>query len=132
MLQLAHVAGSAADTEPLELTPKAPIPRPVDISSETAIPGCPTALDVGVTSPDCIGAGVDCCEAMFQTKLDKYRPYFEALSAQDIRYIPLVFSCYGRVHPQAEATLDTIVRVAARRRGLGDHHLLLRMAKGRI
>ena len=31
-----------------------------------------------------------------------------------------------------EAALDTIARVAARRRGLGDHRLLLRRAKGRI
>ena len=126
VLQLAHVADSAADTEPLELIPNAPTLRPADIFSEAAIPGCRAALDIGVASPDCSGAGA----AMFQTKLDKYRPYFEALSAQDIRYMPLVFSCYGRVHPQAEATLDTIARVAARRRGLGDHHLLLRRAKG--
>ena len=46
--------------------------------------------------------------------------------------MPLTFSCYGRLHPQTEVALDTIARVAARRRGLGNHRLLLRRARGRI
>ena len=132
VLQLVHVADSAADTEERELIPAAPTLRPADIFSEAAIPGCRAALDVGITSPDATGAGADCCEAMYRTKLDKYRPHFAALSAQEVRYMPLTFSCYGRLHPQTEVALDTIARVAARRRGFGDHQLLLRRAKGRI
>jgi len=89
-------------------------------------------LDVGVTSPNSTGAGGDCCEAMFAKKLDFYRPHFAALSAQDIRYVPLVFSSFGRLHPQAQSTLETVARTAARKRGLGDHRLLLRRATGRI
>ena len=132
VLQLIHVADSAADTEERELIPDAPTLRPADIFSEAAIPGCRAALDIGVSSPDATGSGADCCEAMFQRKLDKYRPHFASLSAQEVRYMPLTFSCYGRLHPQTETALDTIARVAARRRGLGDHRLLLRRAKARI
>ena len=58
--------------------------------------------------------------------------HFAALSAQDIRYVPLVFSSYGRMHPQAQAILETVARTAARKRGFGDHRLLLRRATGRI
>ena len=132
VLQLVNVADSNADTEERELIPSAPTLRPADIFSEAAIPGCRAALDVGVTSPNATGAGADCCEAMFQTKLDFYRPHFAELSAQDIRYMPLVFSSYGRMHPQAQANLETVARTAARKRGFGDHRLLLRRATGRI
>ena len=132
VLQLVNVADSTADTEERELLPSAPTLRPADIFSETAVPGCRAALDVGVTSPDATGAGSDCCEAMFQRKVRYYHPHFEELAAQDIRYIPLVFSSYGRLHPVAAATLESIARRAARRRGLGDHKLLLRRALGRI
>ena len=132
VLQLVNVADSSADTEERELIPDAPTLRPADIFSEAALPSCRAALDIGVTSPSSTGAGADCCEAMYQQKLDKYRPHFEALSAQGIRYKPLVFSSFGRLHPQAHADLEAVARTAARRRGLGDHKLLLRRAAGRI
>ena len=49
-----------------------------------------------------------------------------------MQYLPLAFSCYGRVHPDAHRILETMARKAARRRGFGSHRLILRRALVRI
>ena len=41
-------------------------------------------------------------------------------------------SCYGRMHPETENVLSLIAKRAARRRGFGDHRLLLRRARNAI
>ena len=40
--------------------------------------------------------------------------------------MPVVVSCYGRVHPESVATVERIAQQAARRVGVADHRLLLR------
>ena len=68
-------------------------------------PGGQAALDIGIMSLDATGAGDDCREAMYQKKMSDYAPYLRSLNRQGIRYKPLTFSCYGRGHPEALATL---------------------------
>ena len=132
VLQFVSLADGAADTEVPELIPSAPTLRPADIFTPAALPGCQAALDVGIMSPDATGAGLDCCDAMHRKKLQTYEPYLEELERQNIRYVPLAFSSYGRVHPEAAATFATIAQQAARRKGLASHNGLLRRAMASV
>ena len=128
LLQLVSLADGSATTEVPDLIPSAPRLRPADIFTQAAVPGCQAALDVGVMSPDATGAGNDCCEAMFQKKLAYYGPHLTELEEQDVRYIPLAFSSYGRVHPESAATIKSIAQRAARRKGLASYQGILRRA----
>ena len=69
---------------------------------------------------------------MFQRKLGTYAEHAAGLRQRGIRYLPLVYSCYGRAHPEASAALEAIARRACRRHGLPGHHLLLRRANCNI
>ena len=78
------------------------------------------ALDIGICSPDACGAGEDCCDSMHDTKLKRYKEFLDGRFGPDFIYCPLIFSCYGRVHPESMAILRNISQGAARRRGLLD------------
>lgn len=132
ILQLTHLADPSADTETSGLIDDAPLLRPADIFTSAAIPGRLAALDIAVTSPDCSGAGDDCCEAMYEKKKKKYEEFRESLAAQGICYVPLVFSAYGRMHPEAEVILNTLAMRAARRRGIMNHRAILRRVRANI
>eukprot|EP00973_Karenia_brevis_P063208 8788043-Karenia_brevis.AAC.1 len=54
---------------------------------------------------------------MADRKMQKYEPHQGVLDRQNIMYRPLPFSCYGRLHPDTTATLRTLARRIARRRG---------------
>ena len=64
VLNLSHLSDSCARPEVLNLIPSHATLRPADILTSAALPGRLAALDIGVTSPDCAGAGDDCCETM--------------------------------------------------------------------
>ena len=54
-------------------------------------------------SPDACGAGMDCCDSMFQRKRKDYWTYLHELEqVQGIAYRPLVWSIWGRAHPETE------------------------------
>ncbi len=89
ILPLIRLAGTNACTEPLGLIPSAPALRPADIFSATAVPGCRTALDVGIMSPDATGARADCCRAIFERKCKDYSKYKQELADDQVEYIPL-------------------------------------------
>ena len=123
MLELVHLADSSAVTEIRQLFSDAPNLRPADIFTAAALPGRMTALDIGICCPDACNAGIDCCDSMFHSKVDKYRRHLDAQN--DFEYRPLVFSCYGRVHPEAISIFETLARTAARKHGVIDHKGLL-------
>jgi len=127
-----HIADSIAETEVQGLIPDAPSLRPADIFTEAAVPGCQAAMDIGITSPDSTGAGDDCCEAMYRTKMAKYEQYLPGLTHRGIRYKPMILSAYGRWHPDSLLTMEAITKRAARKRGYMDHRLLLRRALASI
>jgi hypothetical protein len=122
--QLASLGDPEANAEPVGLAPSHPSLRPADILTSATSCGL-AALDVGVCSPEATGAGLDCCEAMYRRKLHNYRGILPELQARGIRYLPMVWSSYGRAHPEAENTLQLLARTAARRRGLRDWRCLL-------
>ena len=90
------------------------------------------ALDIGIASPDAIGAGQDCTQTMVNHKIDKYAPYRLTLERQNIEYRPLVFSCYGRLHPDTTATLRTLARRIARRRGCSAEEWRFRRLRAKL
>ena len=128
VLQLAHLADPSASSEPLNLIPSAPMLRPADVLTSAAFPGCLAALDIGVSSPDSSGAGDDCCESMRARKCNDYADYLLELQDNGVRYQPLTFSAYGRMHLETESVLLSLSLRAARRRGLRDHRPILKRA----
>ena len=132
VLRVVHIADSAAETEVPGLIPSAPSLRPADIFTEAAVPGCQAAMDIGITSPDSAGAGDDCCEAMYQSKMAKYEAHFLELTRLGIRYKLIILSCHGRWHPDSLLTVEAVAKRAARKRGFADHKLLLRRALASI
>ena len=126
ILQLAHLADPSASSEPLDLIPSAPMLRPADILTSAAFPGCLAALGIGVTSPDSLGAGDDCCESMRVRKCKDYADHLSELLDNNITYQPLTFSAYGRMHLETDSVLLSLCVRVARRRGLRDYRPILR------
>ena len=71
-------------------------------------------------------AGADCTVSMFNTKRSNYASHEEELMAEGIRYLPVVWSAYGRPHPDASRVLLTLARNTARRRGEASYRGLAR------
>ena len=133
VLGLAHLADPSSATETVGLVPSNPSLRPADILTSAALPGRMAALDIGITSPDGAGAGGDCCDAMFRRKRRDYQRYLHELEVEEgVSYRPMVWSAFGRAHPEADAMLESMALLAARRRGLLDHKLILRRVRAGI
>ena len=45
---------------------------------------------------------------MWQNKRQRYGDHFEEMAANNVRYVPVVMSCYGRFHPEAAVTLERL------------------------
>ena len=90
--------------------------RPADVLT-TALGHVTTALDIGICSPDAQNAGRDCVDTMFQRKVAYYGPHLAALERQNIEYLPLIWSSYGRPHARTVSVLRTLSNRIARRRG---------------
>ena len=125
VLELTHLADPTAVTEVTNLIPSAPTLRPVDILTTAALPGRLAALDIGIGRPDVCKAGIDCCDSMYESKCSKYSNPMAEATDLEFEYRPLVFSCYGRVHPEGQAILKILAQVAARRRGGFNYEVLV-------
>ena len=126
------LAQRSSRSAPLGLVPSHPSLRPADVFTSAAVHGRLAALDVGVTSPDAAGAGNDCTHAMVLDKCRFYAPHFDALRRAGIHYLPVVWSAYGRPHPDASKVLVTLARAVARRRGEATFRGLARQWAARI
>ena len=69
---------------------------------------------------------------MWARKCGTYAEHFPAMARQGVRYMPLVFSCYGRAHINTESVLEQLARQAARRTGFADHRPLLRRTRAAV
>ena len=84
-------------------------------------------LDIGVTSPEAGGAGANYCAAMHRHRRHKCAPHLHELEVlRGAAYRPMIWSVFGRVFPESQPSLSTMVVKAARQRGLRDHRLVLR------
>ena len=86
----------------------------------------------GWPSPHAARAGGDCTEGMVITKHNTYATHRNELDAEGITYVPVVWSAYGRPHPDAVRILVTLARCTARRRGTSDAFTLARRTAARI
>jgi hypothetical protein len=132
VLALARISDSSAETEPEGLIASQPTLRPADILSSTAISGCLAALDVGIVAPEASGAGSDCTESMHRVKAARYASYTAELERENVKYQPLVWSAFGRPHPQTALVLARLAKKGARRQGLLGSEQILRRANARI
>ena len=89
-------------------------------------------MDIGVATPRTCTAGNDCCDSMWSEKFRHYRLALPEMAASGIHYVPLIFSCYGRVHPEAMCILENLAKRAARCIGVGDWHSLMRRTRASI
>jgi hypothetical protein len=132
LLDCTKLADATAEPEVLGLIASAPGSRPADILTTALSMSQGTALDVGIASPDAAGAGKDCTESMRKRKVSKYEPYRAELEDAHVVYRPLIWSCYGREHPDTSAVLHALCRRAARRQGLADHLPLLARVRAAV
>ena len=58
---------------------------------------------------------------MRRRKVARIAPFASELEAGGIEYRPIVFSCYGRPHPDAQRLVQSLARRLARRRGTEAH-----------
>ena len=107
----------ATDLEVPGLCPQAPTLRPADVLTRALHHTQVVAADVGVRAPHAASAGLDPLGKMRIEKHQKYEPHREDLAAQGIIYEPIIFSAYGRRHPQTTDMLKFAASRAARRRG---------------
>ena len=109
------VCDPSAETEVPDLIPGTDL-RPADVLT-TALGNGMTALDVSICSPFAQNAGRDCTVSTVNRKMDKYGPHLDALHRQNIEYLPLVWSSFGRPHARTIAVLRTLSKRISRRRG---------------
>jgi hypothetical protein len=132
VLDLARLADATAEKEVLGLLDTAPGLRPADVLTTAVSPGRTSALDVGVAAVESMNSGDDCTESMRMRKRTKYAKFLPDLEAEGVEYKPLIWSCWGREHPDTTAALTAMARTAARRRGCPSHKPLLRQARAQI
>ena len=77
-----------------------------------------TALDVSICSPHALEPGTDCTQSRVEAKLEYYGPTFAALLRQNISYTPIVWSAYGRPHPDTLTVLRSLSKSIARKRNI--------------
>ena len=54
------------------------------------------------------------------------------MALQNLRYVPVVMSCYGRLHHEAETVLERIALQAGRRQGVSSYRALLRRTRASL
>ena len=58
--------------------------------------------------------------------------HLDAMARDGISYVLMVWSAWGREHPETTRVLELIAKRAARRRGQAEHRQILRRARARI
>ena len=118
-------ADPTAEVETIGLVEHRPNRRPADILTGCAFAGTLASLDMCIASPHASASGRDCCAAGAERKFREYAEELPHLEQQGIKYVPMVWSCYGREHADVTKVLTNVARRAARRNGLVNHGALL-------
>ena len=69
---------------------------------------------------------------MFAGKLRHYSPHMAVLERQNIEYLPLIWSSYGRPHERTTIALRTLSKRIARRRGVASAATVYQRLHGAI
>ena len=70
--------------------------RPGDFVSQEVFPEAEACVDVTIRSPEVSDAGGDCVQKGYNDKIEKWQRVYTALERQNIKYIPMVWSHWGR------------------------------------
>ena len=132
LLDLAKVADATSEPEVLGLFASAPDLRPADVLTSALGGNLSHALDVGIAAPLAANAGPDYTESMRKRKVRRYARRQGELEEQRITYRPLIWSAWGREHPDTSSVLVELAKVASRRRGLADYRPVLARARAGI
>ena len=68
--------------------------------------------------PTAADGDADAAQAYLDAKIRKYRRYLAGMEAQGVHYKPIIWTSWGRAHPDAVSILRSLAMKAARRRGL--------------
>lgn len=118
LLNLASKVDLAAESEPVSLVASRPGLRPADVPTASTTQGTIAALDVGITAPSHADGDVHCTQRYKQRKHGKHAKVFDDLARQGVQYTPLIWSAWGRPHPDAQSAVSNLAARVARRRGL--------------
>ena len=133
LLEFACQADATSEIETPGLIAAALGLRPADVLTSVAVVGLAScALDLRAAAPDAAGAGTDCAVTMHTKKTREYQAHLDAMARDGISYVPMVWSAWGREHPETTRVLELIAKRAARRRGQAEHRQILRRARARI
>ena len=100
--------------------------RPADILT-SALGNAYTALDVSICSPHASEAGTECTQSRVEAKLETLpAPHLAALLRQNISYTPIVWSAYGRPHPDTLTVLRSLSKSIARKRNIASADVVFR------
>ena len=69
---------------------------------------------------------------MWQRKTERYAEFLDEMALQNLRYVPVVMSSYGRLHHEAETVLERIALQAGRRQGVSSYRALLRQIRASL
>ena len=127
-----RLADATAELEVLGLIASAPGSRPADILTAALSMNQGTALDVGIASPHVGASGKGCTETMRKWKEKQYAPFRAELVGAHVVHRPVIWSCYGRGHPDTTAVFHALCRRAAWRQGLADHLPLLARVRAAV
>jgi len=126
IVEVARLGDSGLQTEARDLIENN-LQRPADIYTKIACPGVDAALDITVTAVEAYGAAGEPCARAHKQKLHSYRNEIPNLTAQGIRYQPMVWSCEGSCHPETIRSLNNITDGVARKTGCNPKRLLRRL-----
>ena len=101
--------------------------RPADVLT-SALGNAYTALDVSICSPHALEAGTDCTQSSMEAKLEHYGPHLATLLRQNISYTPIVWSAYGRPHPDTLTVLRSRSKSIARKRNIASAEVVFHLA----
>ena len=101
--------------------PELPLLRPAGVLTSAALDGCAAALDVGITASGASETDGDPAADMHTRKYNERANIADTLAAQNIRYVPIIWTSFGRPHEAASEVLGRIARQVARRRGDASH-----------
>lgn len=86
-------------------------------------------MDIGIAAPGTCYAADDCCEAMRAQKFRHYQKALPEMAASGLHYVPLIFSCHGRLDLETICTFENLAQQAARCIGIGDWRSVLRRVR---
>ena len=119
----------AVDVEPKGLCESDPGLRPGDFISAEVFPNCEAAVDVTIRSPEVSHVGGDCVQNGYVEKTRKYERKYTDLQRHGMKYIPMVWSHWGRAHIDVKRIIARVSTIAGQRRGLDPASIARRWKK---